>query len=103
MAFERWAINETPIGPNNTADRRAAALREAEERASQRRDRLASQRSPLNAPEERIRLWETLHELKLPTSPNHQLLWVIAKQTDLSIQQVRDEQDRRTTPTVTAP
>jgi hypothetical protein len=77
------------------ADRRAQAQREQEEQAEERRRALAAQSSPLNDPAERIRIWERLHALRLPAAPDHTLIAVVAKQTDLTVQQVRDEQDRR--------
>jgi hypothetical protein len=83
------------IGAMNTADRRAAVQREALERATAREERLASQRSPLNTPEDRIRIWERLHSLNLPSSITHKLVRVIATQTELTVQQVQAEQRRR--------
>jgi hypothetical protein len=53
------------------------------------------QSSSLHTPEERIRLWEQLHVLSLPRASTHPLLSLIASQTALTLQQVRDEQQRR--------
>jgi hypothetical protein len=82
-------------GGTGTADRRAQAQRELEAQAEERRRALASQTSPLNDPAERIRIWERLHALRLPISQEHRLVAVVAKQTDLTVQQVREEQERR--------
>jgi hypothetical protein len=79
------------------AERRAAVLRQEEERAAIRQSELAAQASPLIEPHERIRLWERLHALRLPLAANHKLLNVIAEQTELTIAQVKDEQVRRAT------
>jgi hypothetical protein len=76
-------------------DRRAEVERQQQERAAERQQQIAAQSSELHAPEERIRLWEKLHALPLPRSATHKLLHVIAQQTRLSIQQVREEQQRR--------
>jgi hypothetical protein len=60
------------------------------------------QSSPLSGPEERIRLWEKLHALNLPRSAQHKLLGVIAEQTNLSIQDILDAQQRRAAPVGTS-
>lgn len=95
MSMHRSAAGDVGLGAMNTADRRAAIQREELERATARQERLAAQRSPLNPPEDRIRVWERLHSLNLPRSGAHKLVPVIALQTDLTVQQVRDEQSRR--------
>lgn len=78
-----------------SADRRAAIQQEQQERAAEREQRLASQHSPLHAPAERIRIWERLHELTLPKAAAHKLVRIIAAHTNLTVQQVHDEQRRR--------
>jgi hypothetical protein len=80
---------------STASDRRAQVQRDLEEKAEERRRALASQSSPLNDPAERIRIWERLHALSLPRARDHSLVAVVARQTDLTVQQVRDEQDRR--------
>jgi hypothetical protein len=82
------------------AERRAHIEHQNQERAAERQQQIALQSSPLSGPEERIRLWEKLHELNLPRSAQHQLLRVIAEQTNLSIQDVLDAQQRRVAPVV---
>ena len=79
----------------SAADRRAAILREEQERAAERQERLASQRSPMYSPAERIRIWERLHSLSLPQNPAHSLVRVIAAQTDISVPEIHQEQRRR--------
>lgn len=72
-------------------------IREAEQRrAASRANELAAQVSPTNDAEERIRIWERLHALRLPHNSGHVLVRVIAKQTRLTIGQVNEEQRRRT-------
>jgi hypothetical protein len=95
MSIHRSSAGDVTLGAMNTADRRAAVQREALERATEREQQLASQRSPLNTPADRIRIWERLHSLSLPRSSTHKLVRVIAMQTELSVQQVQEEQRRR--------
>ncbi len=66
-----------------------------QERAALRADELASQASPMHNAEERIRIWERLHALRLPRNSSHVLVKVIATQTHLSVDQVHEEQRRR--------
>jgi hypothetical protein len=75
--------------------RRAAIEFEARER---RRHELAEQVAIRNTPEQRIQIWERLHELSLPKKPNHPLIRIIAADTELTVADVRDEQRRRRTP-----
>lgn len=79
----------------SVSDRRAQVQREEQERAAERQRQIASQCSPLNEPQDRIRIWEQLHGLRLPLAATHKLVRVIAMQTELSVQQVHDEQLRR--------
>lgn len=82
-----------------TAEERRAALEfEEQERAEQRRIKIESQTSPLNSPQERIRIWEELHRLRLPQRAEHKLVHVIAMQTALTVAQIQQEQQRRATP-----
>ncbi|WP_184335689.1 hypothetical protein [Povalibacter uvarum] len=76
-------------------DPRAQAIRAAERRAEERAQLLQRQSSPSSPPEDRIALWERLHMLVLPRSASHPLLALIAQQTSLTLDQIRDEQQRR--------
>jgi hypothetical protein len=73
------------------------------EALERRQNELSEQRSPLNSPADRIRIWERLHQLSLPRSPSHRLVTVIAANTGLSLEEVRDEQRERATVRATAP
>lgn len=95
MSSERMSYHEAIAGLGDVAERRAQIERQQQERALERQQQIALQSSPLSEPEERIRLWEKLHALSLPRSAKHKLLPVIADQTNLSIQQVLDAQQRR--------
>jgi len=82
--------------PSNGGEYRRK-IREAEQqRAALRADELAAQVSPTKDAEERIRIWERLHALRLPRSSGHVLVRVIATQTRLTVGQVNEEQRRRT-------
>jgi hypothetical protein len=65
------------------------------ERAEKRRLELAEQRSDLNPPDVRIRTWERLHGLRLPSDPEHPIVDVIAVSTRLTIEEVQHEQRMR--------
>ena len=87
-------------GSYTPPDFRAAARRAEEERAYARLRELELQTSSACSPEERIRIWERLHALRLPTAAGHPLVSVIAAHTQLSVRAVRDEQQRRGAPSV---
>ena len=76
----------------NPAERLA---REEYERSEKRRQELAQQRSELNPPEIRIRTWERIHQLRMPSDPAHPILDVIAISTRLTLEEVREEQRMR--------
>ena len=99
MSFHRSATGldagDVSLAAMSPTDRHAAIQREELERATLRQERLASQRSHLNSPEERIQIWERLHALALPRSSTHSLVRVIATQTDLSVAEVQQVQRRR--------
>ena len=82
------------------ADRRSQLERDQQERTAEREQQLALQKSPFSSAEERVRLWEKLHELALPRSPSHKLLRVIAEQTELALEQVLEIQRRRFAPPI---
>jgi hypothetical protein len=65
------------------------------ERSEKRRLELAEQRSDLNPPDVRIRTWERIHALRLPSDPTHPILDVIAISTRLTLEEVREEQRTR--------
>jgi hypothetical protein len=74
---------------------------EAKERAERRRVNMAEQTLQTNAPSARIRAWERLHELRMPLTPEHPVLNLIAAATQLSMAEVNEEQrlrSGRTTP-----
>jgi hypothetical protein len=79
----------------SVAEHRARLAHEQEIVEQRRTEALAGQVSITNTPAERILIWEQLHGLPLPSSPNHKLLEVIAAATDLQIEQVQEVQKLR--------
>ncbi len=78
-----------------TMDFRARLVHQQAEHAERRRLGLAEQSSRLKTPEERIRIWERLHEVTLPRDVTHRLVEIIAADTGLTGADVREEQGRR--------
>lgn len=68
---------------------------EEQQRVERRSLQLAEQRSDTNTPDVRIRTWEKLHGLRLPSDPSHPVLDLIAASTRLTLAQVREEQGAR--------
>lgn len=79
------------IGESQADYRQRLILLQAEA-LDRRQQELSEQRSPLNTPADRIRIWERLHQLPLPRNPGHRLITVIAANTGLSLEDVRAEQ-----------
>lgn len=79
-------------------DYRARAERAAREAAERREQALLDQRSPDNTDEARVRIWERLHQVRMPKDPAHPILALIARQTGMDIGDVRNVQTQRTIP-----
>jgi hypothetical protein len=100
MTSMSWLF-ENGTAPRPTAseivrDHRARIALEEREKADRRRLELAEQHSDLNSPQVRIRAWEKVHGLRLPTDATHPVLDVIAVATRLTLEQVQEEQRIRT-------
>ena len=80
-------------------DHRARIERMQLEAAERRERALIDQRSPENTPEVRVRIWERLHQVRLPTSATHAILAVVAKQTGMPLSEVLEVQRQRAEPT----
>ncbi len=64
--------------------------------AAERRDRaLIDQRSPENSPDARVRIWERLHQVRLPKDPAHPILAQVATSTGLQMEEVLEVQRQR--------
>ena len=84
-----------PSASEIVRDHRARIALEEREKADRRKQELAEQQSSLNSPEVRIRAWEKVHGLRLPTDATHPILDVIAVATRLTLSQVQEEQRAR--------
>jgi len=76
----------------------ARIMREQFEEAERAQRERVEQSSELNTPAMRIRAWERLHRLTLPRGSAHAVLNVVAKATRLTLEQVHEEQRRRSEP-----
>jgi hypothetical protein len=86
--------------PSDPSEYREAMERKKIELEMFKRRTAAALTTPHFDPERRIRLWESMHGLHLPKSSDHRLLELIAEKTDLTVEQVREEQLRRRQPKV---
>jgi hypothetical protein len=86
-----------PIGAETIADYRARIAHQQAEAARRRQEELEEQSSTLKTADTRIRIWERLHEVGLPRDPTHRLVDIIAANTGLTVEEVRDEQRLRAT------
>lgn len=84
-----------PSGEDPMMDYRARLVHQQAEAAERRRFDIAEQSSCLKTAEERIRIWERIHEVNLPRDTAHRLVDIIAANTGLTEADVRDEQLRR--------
>lgn len=91
-----------PFATALAGEHRDRVLLEEAAAAQRRQHDLLEQTSLKHPPEIRIRIWEQLHQIRLPREPAHRLLSVIAAQTDLSVAQVNHEQHRRAAARVAA-
>lgn len=99
MALHKWSDHTVQSPPRNAVDlmvdTRKRIAQEQAEATERRHGEIAEQTSMRNPPEQRIRIWERLHGLQLPVKPDHPLLAVVALNTELSIEQVQEEQRHR--------
>jgi hypothetical protein len=85
----------TPSGNELVFDHRQRRALEESERAEQKRASLAEQCSPLNSADLRIRAWEKVHQLRMPSDPSHPVLVAIAIATQLTMDDVLNELRQR--------
>jgi hypothetical protein len=90
-----FGASGVPIGAETIADYRARIAHQQAEAARRRQEELEEQSSTLKTPDTRIRIWERLHEVGLPRDPAHRLVDIIAANTGLTVEEVRDEQRLR--------
>ena len=85
------------------ADHRERLALEEEERERRRTGQFDELRSEINSVPVRIRAWEKMHGLRLPSDPAHPILRVIASTTGISLACLREEQQARRVGRVTHP
>lgn len=89
----------SPMHPGELpADYRVRLAEERAEADERRRLELRDLASHALSPETRIRAWERAHGLTLPRDAAHPVLNSVAAATQLSLEQVREEQRRRLMP-----
>jgi hypothetical protein len=76
-------------------DHRERLAIEEEERVTKRTRQFEELRSEFNSASVRIRAWEKMHGLRLPTNPDHPVLDVISYATGIPLAALREEQEAR--------
>lgn len=77
------------------SDHRERLALEEEERARKRISQFEELRSEVNSVSARVRAWEKMHGLRLPSDPTHPILRVIVSTTGISLSCLRQEQQAR--------
>jgi hypothetical protein len=85
----------TSAGDELLSDYRQRRALEESERAERKRMESAQQYSALNSADLRIRAWERVHQLRMPSDPLHPALAAIAIATQLTLEDVQNEQRLR--------
>ena len=80
------------------SDYRARLALEQLQAEERRRAEMSELTATANAPEVRIRAWEKTHGLTLPRATNHPALASVAAATQLTLEQIHAEQQRRLRP-----
>ena len=95
--FKLFARDYPPstTAANIIQDHRARIAIEAEARMEKRREEQAEQSASSSTPEARIRAWEKVHGLRLPSNAAHPIIRVVATETHLTVAEVRQEQSAR--------
>ncbi len=76
-------------------DHRARIADEQRQEVERKQQELVEQISERNSPAQRILIWERRHGLTLPRDANHPALGVVAAATGLALEQMHEEQRRR--------
>jgi hypothetical protein len=95
MTSWRPANRDRVAGDELLSDYRERRALEESERAEKKRLDSAEQYSTLNSADLRIRAWEKVHQLRMPSDPSHPALAAIATATQLTLEDVRNEQRLR--------
>lgn len=95
MTSWRPASTERVAGDELLFDYRKRRALEDSERTEKKRADSAEQSSILNTADVRIRAWEKVHHLRMPSDPSHPALAAIAAVTQLTLEEIRSEQRLR--------
>lgn len=77
------------------SDYRQRRALEERDRAERKRLDLEAQHSDVNSADLRIRAWEKVHQLRMPSDPKHPVLDAIALATQLTLADIQNEQRLR--------
>ena len=88
---DRFTLRDAEI----LSDYRQRRALEEHERAELKRVNVAEQYSGVNTVDVRIRAWERVHGLRMPSDPKHPVLQAIAAATQLALADVLNEQGLR--------
>jgi hypothetical protein len=91
----------TPGAGDFVTDHRARVAHEQQEELERKQQELLEQISERNTPAQRILIWERRHGLTLPRDSNHPALGIVAAATGLVLEQMHEEQRRRSAGTKT--
>lgn len=100
MSFDFFAgrgRDQLPISGsgNVVAEHKARIAQERQQELERKQEELLEQISGRNTPAQRIVIWERRHGLTLPRDANHPALSIIAAATGLMLEQMHEEQRRR--------
>lgn len=100
MSFDsfagRWR-DQLPISEsgNYVADHKARIAQERQQELERKQEEILELTSGRNSPAQRVVIWERRHGLTLPLDSNHPALGIIAAATGLALEQMHEEQRRR--------
>lgn len=80
---------------NLVADHKARIAQERQQDLERKQEEVLELISERNTPAQRVVIWERRHGLTLPLDSNHPALGVIAAATGLALEQMHEEQRRR--------
>lgn len=100
MPFDFFAgrgRDQLPISESGdfVAEHRARIAHERQQELERKQQEQLEQISGHNTPAQRIVIWERRHGLTLPRDSNHRALRIIAAATGLALEQMHEEQRRR--------
>jgi hypothetical protein len=104
MSFDLFVArmrDQLPGAGDFVTDHRARIADEQRQEVERKQQELVEQISERNSPAQRILIWERRHGLTLPRDSNHPALGIVAAATGLALEQMHEEQRRRSANTKT--